>query len=151
VRLNLASPAEVAEAFAGVTRSAGTKEVLVARMIPKGTELILGLARDAQVGLILLVGIGGIFVEIANEVATALAPLAPGEAEKLLAGLSAGRLLDGVRGQKPADRAALIAAIQGLSALAAEIGEAIEEIDVNPIIAGPDGAWAADALVVPRQ
>jgi hypothetical protein len=64
--------------------------------------------------------------------------------------LRAGRLLAGVRGAPPADTDAVIRAITGLSALAIELGSQLEALDVNPLICGPDGAVAVDALAIPR-
>jgi acyl-CoA synthetase (NDP forming) len=151
VRLNVATAKDVRAAFQAVTTSAGTDQALIARMVPPGNELILGLTRDPQIGLLLLVGIGGIFVEILHDVQVAVPPLVPGEAEQLLAGLRGAALLDGARGRPASNRAAIVKAIEGLSQLAVEIGDAIEQIDINPLIAGPRGAFAADGLVIPRR
>ena len=149
VRLNLANAREVKAAFKEVTRSAGTDEALVARMIPPGTELILGLARDPQIGLMVVVGLGGIFVEIIKDVEVALPPLSPGDAEDMLRALRGAALLDGARGRPKVDRRPVLRALAGLSQLALELGDLIDQVDVNPLIAGPRGAWAADALVIP--
>ena len=150
VRLNVQTAREARAAFKDVTGSAGTDEALIARMLSGGTELILGLTRDPQIGLILAIGIGGIFVEIMRDVQIALPPLRSGEAERMLSALRGAKILDGARGRPKADRAAIVKAITGLSQLAVEIGDGIEQIDVNPLIAGPRGAWAADGLVIPR-
>lgn len=153
VRVNVADAAAVAAAYLEVTEAAGTQEALVARMAPPGLELILGLNRDPEVGLLLLAGIGGIFVELLQDVATAVAPLWPGEASEMLARLRGARLMQGVRGRPPLDRESAVAALEALSLLAAEIGHAVEQIDVNPLMVGPvgSGAQAVDALVIPRR
>jgi acyl-CoA synthetase (NDP forming) len=150
VRLNLCNAREVRAAFKDVTRSARASEALVARMIPPGTELILGLARDPQIGLMVVAGVGGIFVEIIKDVQVALPPLGPNEAEEMLSALRGAALLDGARGRPKADRRPVIRALIGLSQLAVELGDVIDQVDINPLIAGPRGAWAADALVIPR-
>ena len=151
VRLNLKSAREVREAFKTVTTSASADEALIARMIPSGSELILGLVRDPQIGPVLVVGTGGIFVEVLHDAQIAIPPLIEADAENLLRKLRGAPLLEDVRGRPAAKRGAIVKAILGLSQLAVEIGDAVEQIDVNPLIAGPAGAWAADALVIPRR
>ena len=151
VRLNLRNAREVRAAFKAVTASAGTSEALIARMIPPGTELILGLARDPQLGLMVVAGIGGIFVEIIKDVQVCLPPFGPGDAERMLSELRGAALLDGARGRPQVDRRHVVRALTGLSQLAIELGDAIDQVDINPLIAGPRGAWAADALVIPRR
>jgi acetyltransferase len=150
VRLNLKNAREVREAFKAVTASASVNEALIARMVGPGSELILGLVRDPQIGPVLVVGTGGIFVEVLHDARIAIPPLTEADAEDLLKTLRGAPLLDGVRGRPAAKRPAIIKAIMGLSRLAVEIGDAVEQIDVNPLIAGPGGAWAVDALVIPR-
>ena len=151
VRLNLHDIDAVSAAFDAVTQSGGVAEALVAEMVPQGVELIVGLARDPQIGLMLIVGFGGIFVEVLSDVATVLPPLAPGEAEALLGGLRGAALLDGVRGRPRCDRAAIAAVIEAVAQFAWECGDAIEAIDINPLIAGPAGVVAVDALIIPRR
>jgi len=150
VRLDVRSTQEAASAFETVTRNGKAAEALVSRMIAPGPELILGLTRDPQVGLLLMVGSGGMLVEILRDIALAVAPLWPGEAETLVAQLRGAKLFEGTRGRPACDRAAVVAAIEGLSQLAVEVGDRIEQLDVNPLICTPDGAWAADALIVTR-
>lgn len=125
--------------------------VLVQRMAPKGVELALGIVRDEQFGPLVMVATGGVLVEIIRDRAFALPPLDAPRAEHLLSGLTARKLLEGVRGAAPADGEAVIAAIVRLSVLAADLGDLIDGLDINPLIAGPDGCWATDALVVPRS
>jgi hypothetical protein len=150
VRLDLSTPDAVEAAFIELVQSTGFPEALVARMIPAAPELLLGLSRDPDVGLLLVVGLGGTLAEVLDDVVLAVPPLWPGEAEELLASLRGRALLDGVRGTPPSDRPAVIRALEGLSQLACEAADLIETVDVNPIIAAPDGAWVVDALVIPR-
>jgi succinyl-CoA synthetase beta subunit len=124
--------------------------VLVQAMAPAGVELALGIVRDAQFGPLVMVAIGGVLVEILRDRAFGLPPLDAPRAERLLNGLTARRLLAGVRGAAPADTAAVIDTMVRLSVLAADLGDLIDGLDINPLIAGPDGCVAVDALVVPR-
>jgi hypothetical protein len=116
-------------------------------MVPPGIELIAGLIRDPQFGPIVLVGIGGVLAEVLDDVALRLAPLAAVAAGTMLDELRGRRLLDGVRGRPGADRAAVAAILVTLGDLAVARPE-IRAIDLNPLIAGADGAVAVDGLVV---
>ena len=121
--------------------------LLLEPMAPRGLELIAGLTRDPQFGPIVLVGIGGVLAEVLDDVALRLAPVSLDEAQLMLACLRGQRLLDGVRGRLAVDRAAVAAILVSLG----ELGLArpdISAIDLNPVIAGPGGATAVDALVV---
>jgi acetate---CoA ligase (ADP-forming) len=93
---------------------------------------------------------GGELVEVLRDRRMALPPVDEPRARRLLDRLSVRPLLDGVRGRPPADVGAIVQAIVGLSALAADLGDLLEALDVNPLIAGPDGCVAVDALVIPR-
>ena len=125
--------------------------VLVCETIPAGPELSLGLARDHELGPLLVVGAGGVLVELLADRAVALPPVSAVQAHQMLGTLRVARLLAGVRGQPAADLDAAAAAITGLSQLAAELGGVLEALDINPLICGPDRAVAVDALAVPRQ
>lgn len=123
--------------------------VLVQEQAPPGTEVFLGLTVDAQFGPLVTIGLGGIFVEVIKDVATFLPPVDAIAAEAYLRRLKGFALLDGARGRPRVDLAALGEAIARFSALALTLGPSLAEMDINPIIAGPGGAWAVDALVVP--
>ncbi len=124
--------------------------VLVQKMAPAGVELALGVVRDAQFGPLVMAATGGVLVEIVRDRAFALPPLDAPRAERLLNGLAARRLLSGVRGASPADTRAVVDALVRLSVLAVDLGDLIDGLDINPLIAGPKGCVAVDALVVPR-
>lgn len=126
--------------------------VLVQAMAPRGTEMILGVTRDPDFGPMLMVGLGGIHVEVLRDVAFAPVPLGADEALALLGELKGAALLDGVRGEKPADRAALAQLIVALSRFAADHGDRIAEIDLNPVIVHPEGEGltVVDALIIKR-
>jgi acetyltransferase len=103
--------------------------------------------RDPQFGPIVLVGLGGVFTEVLDDVVLGLAPLSRHDAATMLDGLRGASLLDGVRGGPAVDREAIVDVLQAIGRLAIERPD-IQEIDLNPIIAGPDGCVAVDALVV---
>ncbi|HEY1644511.1 MAG TPA: acetate--CoA ligase family protein [Streptosporangiaceae bacterium] len=150
VLLGITGPEELAAGYAGLAARLGPR-VLVCQAIPPGPELSLGLARDPGLGPLLVVGAGGILVELLADRAVALPPAGVQLAGELLDGLRVSKLLAGVRGAPPAARGPVLAAITGLSQLAAELGDDLEALDINPLICGPETAVAVDALAIPRR
>jgi acetate---CoA ligase (ADP-forming) len=150
VRLGLADADAVADAYRDVAGRLGPV-VVVAAMVPPGIEMHLGVVRDEQFGPLVLVAAGGVLVEVLGDRALALPPLDRARAGRLVDRLAARRLLDGVRGQPPADVAALLDASIALSWLAQDLGDHIDALDANPVIVSPAGCVAVDALVVPRR
>ncbi|MGH2577532.1 MAG: acetate--CoA ligase family protein, partial [Actinomycetota bacterium] len=116
-----------------------------------GVEIHLGIVRDEQFGPLVLVAAGGVLVEVLNDRRLALPPLDVARATRLIDRLKVRPLLGGLRGQPPADRAALAEAVVALSWLAQDLGEHIEALDANPVIVGIDGCVAVDALIIPRR
>jgi acetate---CoA ligase (ADP-forming) len=160
VKLNLASPEEVAPAYealiAAANRnapSARLRGVLVQAMAPPGLEMILGIKRDATFGPLLLVGLGGVNVEHFKDVVLAPVPLAPDAARGLLKRLTGASLLTAYRGSPPCDVDALVDVMVRLAALAHDFADEIAEIDLNPVIvhAEGNGLSVVDALVVKPQ
>lgn len=149
VRLGLGDGATVAAAWDELAARLGPR-CLVAPMAPAGTEMVFGMVSDAQFGPLVLVGAGGIFVELLKDVALAVPPFDAAVARRLIDRLKARPLLDGRRGRPAADVDALAEALARFSVLAASLGGSLAELDLNPVIAGPGGAVAVDALVVPR-
>ncbi len=149
VVLGLRDPGALEAAYQDLATRLG-RRVLVCETIPPGPELSLGLARDHELGPLLVVGAGGVLVELLADRAVALPPVSAGQARRMLGTLRASRLLAGLRGQPAADLGAVTAAITGLSQLATELGGALEALDINPLICGPAGAVAVDALVISR-
>jgi hypothetical protein len=150
VVLGLAGPAELTAAYQDLAERLG-RRVLVCETIPAGPELSLGLARDHELGPLLVLGAGGVLVELLADRAVALPPAGPEQARQLIGQLRAAALLTGVRGQPAADLGAVTAAVTGLSQLAVELGDGLEALDINPLICGPHGAVAVDALAIPRK
>jgi acyl-CoA synthetase (NDP forming) len=124
---------------------------LVQAMVKGGVELVVGIKRDLQCGPVLLVGLGGVLVEILRDTALALAPVGKMEARRMLEGLKGYKLLQGYRGAPPADLDAVCETIARISEFAADYADEVEEIDVNPLLARPGGAVALDALIVLRD
>jgi len=148
VILGLGSDAELTAAYADLAARLGPA-ALVCETVPRGTELALGIVRDPDLGPLIVVGAGGILVELIADRAVALPPLSEEQATGLLADLKVSKLLAGARGAAPADLGAIARAITGLAELASELGHDIEALDINPLICGPSGAIAVDALIIP--
>ena len=124
-----------------------TRGLLVEPMAPNGVELLLGVRRDPQFGPVVVAGLGGTLTEVLDDVSIRLAPVDAAEADAMLDGLRGARILAGIRGRPPIDRAAVVSVIVALGRLAIARPD-ILEIDLNPVIASADGAVAVDALVV---
>ena len=132
----------------------GSGGVLVERFTPDVVaELIVGLHRDPQLGLLLTVGSGGTFVELAADSATLLLPVSEAEVRTALSGLRCAPVLEGYRGRAPADVDAAVAAVLGIARFAVEHRDRLEELDVNPlgVCARGSGAVALDALIRTRE
>lgn len=135
----------------GAAPRARIEGVLVSPMVTGGVELILGTKRDPIFGPVVLVGLGGIFAEVLQDVAVRPAPVEVEEAMAMLRGLKAFPLLDGARGRPKADLAAAAEAVVALSRFAAQQAATVAEVDINPLLVRPagQGAVALDALIVP--
>jgi hypothetical protein len=107
-------------------------------------------AWPAALGPLVVVGAGGVLAEYLAERSVALPPLTRNAAAQMIAGLRLSEILGGIRGQPPCDLDAIISAIVCFSALAADLGEHLAGLDVNPLICSPAGVLAVDALAVSR-
>ena len=150
VRLGVDDSPSLEDAYGDLERALGPR-VTVSRMAPAGVEIAFGIVRDPQFGPLVLVGAGGVLVEVMKDRRLAMPPLDEDRARALIDRLEIRPLLDGVRGQPPADVSALAGALVALSWLAHDLGERIYELDANPVICGPEGCVAVDALVIPRR
>jgi acetate---CoA ligase (ADP-forming) len=156
VTLNLASRAEVAaeyEAMSGRLQQFPIAGMLVCRQVRGGLELVLGLHRDPEMGLVVMAGSGGVLLELIKDVAFCVPPVSPAKARDLIARTRAGTLMSGYRGSGPLDSEAVVSALVGLGNLAADLEDIVESIDINPFVALPrgQGGLALDALVVLRR
>ncbi len=148
VRLGLGDPGAVGAAYDDLAARLGPR-VLVCETAPPGAELALGIVRDAALGPLLVISAGGVLIEIFAERAVLLAPVTRSAAVAALRRLRLAAVLAGTRGQPPADLDAIADAITGLSRLACDLGDALDALDINPLICAPTGAIAADALLIP--
>jgi succinyl-CoA synthetase beta subunit len=148
VRLHLQDDAALEKAYGELANSPEAEGVLISPMIAGNRELVLGLVRDSQFGPCVMAGLGGVLTEILNDTAFRMAPITDGEALDMLDELNSKAILGPFRGQAPADKSALAACLVALGRIGME-QKAVKEIDVNPVILGPDGSISAvDALVV---
>ncbi|MFB6104587.1 MAG: acetate--CoA ligase family protein [Halobacteriaceae archaeon] len=111
-----------------------------------GTETIVGVNKDPDFGPLVVFGLGGIFVEVLEDTSVRLAPVGPYTAEEMVTGIDAAPLLQGARGRDPVDVGAVVDVVERISKLAADF-PAILELDINPLLATPDGAVAMDFRV----
>ncbi len=152
VAVGLREPQELAEALTRMESTLEPAWYSVEAMAPlsRGLELIVGAKRDPRFGPILLVGAGGLYAEIVKDVAVALAPVTEAAAEALLRSLRVSPLLNGARGKPAVDVGAAARAAAALSRVAAEHPE-IAELEINPLLALPEGALGLDARIVLRE
>ncbi len=131
---------------------AQTSGVIISPMVKGGVETILGVTIDPVFGPAVMFGLGGIFVEVFQDVVFRMAPFDHSEAMKMIAEIKGFKLLQGARGNPPSDIAALADALVALSQFAATHGDQLHSIDLNPFIVMPQGqgVMALDCLVVPK-
>ena len=154
VRLGIESKEDVERVFNEIVAAVKAAQpharidgIAVQKMAPTGTEVIIGMSKDPQFGPVMMFGLGGVFVEVLKDVAFRIVPLEPKDAREMVREIKGFAVLEGVRGQKPAD----LAALENLILQVSEFIEAhpeVEELDLNPVLAYPDGAIAADARIV---
>ena len=143
VVLNLKSAEEVqAEGQKLLTKTLGRGHLLIQEMV-QGTEVLIGARTDPQYGPFLMVGLGGIFVEVLKDVSIRLLPIDEREAREMLKELRGYKVLEGVRGQGPRDVDALIKAMVGLSDIFAAHRDHLSDMEVNPIMVRAQGRGAA--------
>ncbi len=157
IRLNLGDAAAVRAAFDEITANARRYApearidgVTVQEMVSGGVETIVGISYDAQLGPALLFGIGGVMVEVYNDVALRLCPITRDDALDLIGEVKGARLLQGFRGAPSGDADALADVLVRVSQMAAQLEGSLAELDINPLIVLPagQGVKAADALAV---
>ena len=158
LRLGLKGRVEVETAYREMIANVRTEKpeaeiegVLVQKQL-RGVECLLGISRDQQLGPTLVLGLGGVFVEILADVAIRIPPISAGEARRALESLNCAKVFSGARGAPPADVEAFAEMAARLSWLAYDLRDQIDELDLNPVLVLPkgQGAFAADALLVAR-
>lgn len=153
VFLHINSKEAIKEAFQSlrkhldvITPESPAAGLLLQRMLPPAVEVIIGMKRDPVFGPVIICGLGGVFVEVLNDISMRIAPLSRQDAEEMLGELKGHKILDGVRGRNAADKEAIIDILLKVSRLSLELG-ALMELDINPLLVFPpgQGAIAVDA------
>lgn len=154
VRLGLRALDEYTDAYNNIIANAKAYRanadvtgVLITPMAKKGVEIIIGMINDPIFGRVLMLGLGGIFVEVLKDVAFRKLPLSRYDAESMLGEIKAQKILDGVRGNQGVDRAAIVDLLQKISLFITAYPE-ISELDLNPVIAYPKNYEIVDARVI---
>jgi acetate---CoA ligase (ADP-forming) len=150
VRLNLGDEAAVRDGYRAVRAVAGDGAVLVQPYRTGGVELIAGIVRDPAWGLMLAVGLGGIWVEVLQDAALLPLPVTAAEVKQALRELRGAAVLRGARGAPPADLPAVAGVITQIAAVAAGLGDRLESLEVNPLLVRGDQVEALDALITWR-
>jgi acyl-CoA synthetase (NDP forming) len=156
VKVGLKNATEVEEALRAMMRlpaiaAARIDGFLLEEMAPAGQEIVIGGLRDPQFGPLVMVGLGGIFVEVLKDVSFRICPITHTDAAEMLDELKGVALLDGARGRKPASRASIVDALMkigGEDGLLMTHAQDIAEADINPLIVSETGAVAVDARFV---
>ncbi|MYS81377.1 CoA-binding protein [Streptomyces sp. SID5474] len=158
VKLGLRSASQVRDAYREITDAAkeagaGRLEgVLVCQQVDRGVEMVVGISHDDLFGPTVSVGLGGIFVEVFDDIAIGVPPFGAYEVKRMLGELRGLKCLQGMRGQPPADLDALVDVVMRVQRMALELGDELAELDINPLMVMPRGGGtvALDALAVAR-
>jgi len=157
VKLNLRGADALRTAFDKIMTSAKAyapdadiRGVLVTPMAAKGTEVIVGVVRDPIFGPVLMFGLGGIFVEILEDVAFRAIPLSRHDAESMVDQIKGSKILQGVRGAAPVDKPALVELLLKVSSIVAAYPQ-VSELDLNPVLAYADGYAVVDARIITNR
>jgi acetate---CoA ligase (ADP-forming) subunit beta len=154
ILLNLEDEEEVRRGYRSIMKSARKYNkkaringVDVFKMIPKGTELIVGLKKDPQFGPVIMFGLGGIFVEVLEDVSFRLAPITRKDAREMMREIKGYRILEGIRGEKPANVKAIEDTLLRFSELVMKKPD-IKELDINPLFAYDNKVVAGDVRII---
>lgn len=160
VKLNVCGPEAAEKAYEEIMESVTVKRpdahingILTVPMLDAGVEIIIGVNNDPQFGPMIMVGMGGVFVEVFKDVALYPAPLKEEEALEMLKSLKSFKLLNGYRGTEKCDIKALCQTIVAISNYAQANKDVLKELDINPLFVYPEGkgVGVADALIVKRK
>ena len=158
VRVNLANAAEVRDAITAMAKlpkikAANVEGWLIEEMAPAGQEMVVGGLRDPDFGPLVMVGLGGIFVEVLADVAFRICPIDRVDAEEMIDELKGAAILKGARGRHAVSREAIVDVLMkvgGEGGLLMQHADAIAEADINPLIVSKSGAVAVDARFILR-
>jgi acyl-CoA synthetase (NDP forming) len=134
-----------------VAPDAELEGLLVSEMIDGGVQTVIGVTHDELFGPVVMFGLGGVFVEVLEDVTFRVPPFDASEARRMIGEVKGFPLLTGARGREPADLHALVDTILKVQRLAFDLHDDIAELDINPFIVGSQGGAAVDALIVPRS
>src|SRR5258707_10217285 len=148
VQLGVTSPKEVRAVFAELASRTG--RVLVAEQITGGTECVIGVSHDDLFGPVVMFGLGGVFIEVFEDVSFRVPPFDKDEARRMVDEVRGAALLKGARGRPKGDIKALVDTIMKVQRLAVDNAEQLAELDINPLVVLPKGVVALDALAVPK-
>lgn len=155
VMLNVNSEVEVADGFHEIMNNAASYDpnanvhgVSVQQMLQRGVEVVCGVSNDPIFGPVVMFGLGGVFVEIFEDVSFRVAPLTRADALEMIQEIKGFKVLQGARGKVPVDIDAIVDVLLGISALATDYKNEIKELDINPLIVYEKGCVAADAMIV---
>ena len=159
VKVGLQSAAEVKDAINAMAASPKIKGAridgyLIEEMAPAGQEIVVGGVRDPDFGPLVMVGLGGIFVEVLADVSFRICPITRIDAQEMIEDLKGAAILDGARGRKTVSRAAIIDVllkVGGENGLLMQHAGDLTEADINPLIVAESGAVAADARFILGQ
>ena len=158
IKLNLKNELDVRNAFKGIIRNAKNYNpnaeisgVSVQEMLPEGVEVIVGVTNDPVFGHVIMFGLGGIFVEIFQDISFRVAPITRNDALEMIEEIKSYKVLKGARGKPPVDIDAIVDVLLKVSALVSDYGDYIDELDINPLIVYEKGIKAADAMLVVRD
>jgi acyl-CoA synthetase (NDP forming) len=157
VEVGLTSASEVKRAYNELlerarkaNKKAAIDGVIVTELVKGGVETVVGVSTDELFGPVIMFGLGGVFVEVFEDVTFRVPPFDKDEANRMVREVKGFKLLEGARGQKPANVRGLVDVIMKVQKLALDHADVLDELDINPLLVGPKRVVALDALAVPR-
>lgn len=154
VRLALSEEKEVFEAYEQILHSVKSKApaariegIMLQPMSRPGVECVVGLSQDPTFGPVVMIGLGGVWVELLNDVVFARCPVSPSDAQKMIQRLRGKKLLNGFRGGLPSDVKALANLVSQVSVIGTALGNRLGELDLNPVVVHPEGVTAVDVVL----
>lgn len=157
VEVGLTSAAEVKRAYSELLeraqkadKKAAIDGVLVTELVKGGIETVVGVSTDELFGPVIMFGLGGVFVEVFEDVTFRVPPFDKDEANRMVREVKGFKLLEGTRGQKPANVRGLVDVIMKVQRLALDHADVLDELDINPLVVEPKRVVALDALAIPK-